>query len=63
MSHSPLSKPPEGVTAGRDVPRENEASEVERQQIDAMVAALKTKPGYRQKDDSELREEAKERLR
>lgn len=60
--NAPQSKPPEGVTRGESIPRENEEVEMERQLIDECVAIMKCKDGYSDKADSELREIAKEKI-
>lgn len=58
-----LTKPPEGVLAGENVPRENERLErKEREAVDRMVAEMKMREAYRDKDEGELREIAKEKL-
>lgn len=60
---STLTKPPEGVLAGENVPRENEKLDrEEREAVDRMVAIMKTREAYREKRDSKLREMAKEKL-
>lgn len=60
--HYALAEPPEGVLVGESVPRENEQDDIEQAAIEEMVGLLKTRPAYRAKSDSELREIAKEKL-
>lgn len=57
-----LSEPPEGAIVGESVPRENERGDRERQAIEAMMGALKTRPEFHDWSESELREEAVDRL-
>jgi hypothetical protein len=57
-----LSRPPEGVIAGDDVPIENQADEIEEMAVDRVVGLLKQRPGYREKPEDKLREDAKEIL-
>jgi hypothetical protein len=62
QSFNPLSRPPEGVIRGEDVPLENQKGGLERQAVDEMVGVLKAHPAYSGYSDDELREIAKEKL-
>lgn len=57
-----LAKPPAGVLAGENVPRENEADEQVQAAIEEMVGLMKGHPAYQDKSDDELQEAAKEKL-
>lgn len=57
-----LAEPPEGVLAGENVGRESEPEEYERNAVDRLVAALKTREAYHGRPDDDLREIAIERL-
>jgi hypothetical protein len=63
QSFNPLSRPPEGVIRGEDVPLENQKDGLERRTVEEMVGLLKTHPAYSGKSDDELREIAKEKLK
>jgi len=58
-----LSRPPEGVIAGEDVPRENERGDKEEALIQECVGLLKSKgEPFTKMRDSEIRERAIELL-
>lgn len=58
--HSPLAEPPEGVTAGESVPRENEADDRRAAALAEVKATLKTRgEPYRSMSESELTERAR----
>ena len=58
-AHSP---PPEGVISGDSIPRENEEHDIDHSAVVELANELKTRPGYRERSDDELREIAKEKL-
>jgi len=62
MNHAGLAEPPEGVTSGDTVPRENERHDVQEAEIREAIGCLKTVEAYKSKSDDELREMAKEIL-
>lgn len=55
-------EPPEGVVSGDTVPPENDMDEMKQSLIEEAVTLLRTKPGYSDKSEDELREIIKEKV-
>jgi hypothetical protein len=57
QSFNPLSRPPEGVIRGEDVPVENQ--DFEELEVKKAMAKMRGHKAYRQMSDSELRDKAR----